>query len=89
MRWTCEKPASLEIREVITSRGGTPPQTVRYHSWVVYHGRKGMFVKHGKPGYSVFIDIDDEYFETSAKSISLDPDYNYTEKTPNAVSRVK
>ena len=56
---------------------------------IIFDGRKGIFVKHSKPGYSVFIDIDDEYFETSAKSISLDPDYNYTEKTPNAVNRVK
>jgi hypothetical protein len=67
------------LKEEISVKSGDP---------IIFDGRKGTFVKHGQPGYSVFIDIDDEYFETSAKSISMDPDYDYTERTSVAIDRV-
>jgi len=67
------------LKEEISVKSGDP---------IIFDGRKGTFVQHGKPGHSVFIDIDDEYFETSAKSISMDPDYDYTERTSVAIDRV-
>ena len=56
---------------------------------IIFDGRKGTFIRHAQPGRSVFIEVDDEFFETSVNYISMDPNYDYTEKTSNAVNRIK
>lgn len=55
----------------------------------MYQGRKAIFKRHGHPGKTAHIEVDDEYIEVPVSKLKKDPDYNYTKASPHAIRKIK
>ena len=55
---------------------------------VMYQGRKAIFKRHGHPGKTAHIEVDDEYIEVPVSKLKKDQEYDYTKASSHAVKKI-
>ena len=71
-----------------SDREGPDELSLKVGEPVIYQGRKAIFKRHGHPGKTAHIEVDDEYIEVPVSKLKKDPDYDYTKASPHAVKKI-